>query len=79
MISAALDRLKLVQGDLLVAAISGGPDSVALLYALKRLQERSAYRLIAAHLNHQLRGAESDSDENFVRSLCAELGIELMV
>jgi tRNA(Ile)-lysidine synthase len=78
-VSAALDRLKLVRRDRLVVAISGGPDSVALLYVLKRLQEHSPYRLIAAHLNHQLRGAESDNDETFVRSLCGALGIELVV
>ena len=36
-------------------------------------------RLAAAHLNHRLRGAESERDEAFVRDLCARLGIELSV
>ena len=49
-----------------VVAVSGGPDSVALLRAL--LQETAA-PLVVAHLNHQLRGADSDADEAFVRGL----------
>jgi tRNA(Ile)-lysidine synthase len=56
----------------LVVAVSGGPDSVALLRAL--LHARPAARpLVLAHLNHQLRGAESDADEAFVRDLYAAL------
>ncbi len=53
-----------------VVAISGGPDSVALARTLAFLVERQIVpHLILAHLNHQLRGAESDSDEAFVQSL----------
>jgi tRNA(Ile)-lysidine synthase len=57
----------------LVVAVSGGPDSVALLRALR---EAGAGPLLAAHLNHQLRGAESDGDEAFVRELCDGLSVE---
>jgi tRNA(Ile)-lysidine synthase len=53
-----------------VVAVSGGPDSVALLRAL--VQESTA-ALVVAHLNHQLRGAESDADEAFVRGLAPGL------
>jgi tRNA(Ile)-lysidine synthase len=60
-----LRRLELGDGGMVVA-VSGGPDSVALLRLLQRLPSRS---LIVAHLNHQLRGAESNADEDFVRSL----------
>ena len=49
----------------LVVAVSGGPDSVALLRALLAVRA-STLPLIVAHLNHQLRGAESDADEAFV-------------
>jgi tRNA(Ile)-lysidine synthase len=66
-------------GESILLALSGGPDSVALLYALHDLAPRFGYRLTAAHLNHRLRGAESDSDEAFVRELCATLCVELVV
>jgi tRNA(Ile)-lysidine synthase len=52
----------------LVVAVSGGPDSLALLYALHRL---ALQPLIAAHLNHQLRGEESNADQAFVEQFCA--------
>jgi len=54
-----------------VAAVSGGPDSVALLRAL--LAVRAGQRVVIAHVNHGLRGAESDADEAFVRQLHATL------
>jgi tRNA(Ile)-lysidine synthase len=53
-----------------VIAISGGPDSVALARLAKSLLDRGALpRLVLAHLNHQLRGDESDADEAFVVAL----------
>jgi tRNA(Ile)-lysidine synthase len=58
----------------LVVAVSGGPDSVALLRAA--CEVRGAGPIIAAHLNHQLRGQESDADEVFVRELCGRLSLE---
>ncbi len=63
----------------ILLALSGGPDSVALLHALRTLASRHGYRLAAAHLNHGLRAAESDRDEAFVREMCAALEVELMV
>jgi tRNA(Ile)-lysidine synthase len=64
-----LHRLDL-RPDGMVVAVSGGPDSVALLRVLAALQSDSAMGvLVIAHLNHQLRGPESDADEAFVRDL----------
>jgi tRNA(Ile)-lysidine synthase len=57
----------------MVAAVSGGPDSVALLHALLRLRSAACPPLVIAHLNHQLRGADSDADEVFVRELHTSL------
>ena len=57
-----------------VAAVSGGPDSVALLHALLAARSRSEpFAVTIAHLNHQLRGAESDADEAFTADLHARL------
>lgn len=67
----------LEDGDRVVVAVSGGPDSLALLYALRLLQASSYRRLSlhVAHLNHQLRGEESDADEDAVRRLADDLGL----
>jgi len=56
-----------------VVAVSGGADSVALL---RGLVEGGGCKLIVAHVNHQIRGDESNSDEEFVRSLAESLGVE---
>jgi tRNA(Ile)-lysidine synthase len=61
--------------DRLLVAISGGPDSTALLIALAELR----VPVVAAHVNHHLRGAESDEDEHFVRGLCELLRVQLGV
>jgi len=63
-------------GDTIIVALSGGADSTALLDLLSQLPEFSP-RLVAAHLNHCLRGPESDRDEEFVRSLAARYRIPL--
>ncbi|MEX0712613.1 MAG: ATP-binding protein, partial [Pirellulales bacterium] len=60
-----------------LVAVSGGPDSVALLRALAAIRGPGPGRLVAAHFNHRLRGADSDDDERFVVSLCRQLRLEL--
>jgi len=62
-------------GDHVLAAVSGGPDSVALLRALVILSPRYGLRLTTAHLNHGLRGEEADREEAFVRRLSDEMQI----
>src|SRR3954468_11588552 len=63
-----------------LVAVSGGADSVALLCGLAALKQgQGEGRLIAAHFNHQLRGAESDEDEAFVRRLARELTVDIEV
>ena len=66
-------------GDTVICALSGGADSVALLYALYLLRDRLGIRLEAAHFNHCLRGEESQADENYVRQLCEKLDIPLSI
>ena len=62
-----------------VAGLSGGADSVALLHWLYRTTQRNPIRLIAAHVNHGLRGEESDRDEAFCAAFCERLGIPFYV
>ena len=64
-------------GDRVICAVSGGADSVALLFAMYLLRERLDITLEAAHFNHRLRGEESDADEAFVKELCSRYDIPL--
>ena len=64
-------------GDHIICAVSGGADSVALLWGMYLLKEKLGIRLSAAHFNHHLRGEESDRDAQFVQDFCAGYGIPL--
>lgn len=64
-------------GDTIICAVSGGADSVALLFAMYLLRDRLDIHLEAAHFNHHLRMEESDRDEAFVRALCDRYDIPL--
>lgn len=66
-------------GAHITCAISGGADSTALLHCLHTLQAELEITLSAAHFNHRLRGAESDRDEAFVRTLCDRWSIPLAI
>jgi tRNA(Ile)-lysidine synthase len=61
-----------------LVAVSGGADSVALLRVMLELRSEMAITLSVLHLNHQLRGAESDADEQFVRDLAASHQLEFI-
>jgi tRNA(Ile)-lysidine synthase len=65
----------LPRGSRVGVAVSGGPDSVCLLHVLLDLAPAFDVSLSVAHLNHQLRGAESDRDEEFVAGLAARYGL----
>ena len=67
------------KGDRIVCAVSGGADSMALLWSLYLLKEEGDLTVEAAHFNHHLRGEESDRDEAFVRDFCEGYGIPLYV
>jgi tRNA(Ile)-lysidine synthase len=69
----------LPRGARVLVALSGGPDSVALLHILRTLEARGELVVAgAAHFNHQLRGAEADADESFCRDLAAGTGIPFL-
>jgi tRNA(Ile)-lysidine synthase len=72
----ACRRYRLIsERDTVLAAVSGGADSVAMLLMLVELRDRLGIRVKAAHLDHRFRGDESRGDAAFVRDLCAGLDI----
>ncbi|MGN1225432.1 MAG: ATP-binding protein, partial [Ruminococcus sp.] len=75
-----LQQHRMVQaGDTICCALSGGADSVCLLRCLLELAEPLQLRVTAIHVNHQLRGAESERDAAFCAALCARLQVPLQV
>ncbi len=67
------------KGDAVLIGVSGGPDSMALLHALLHLADAMDLRLGVAHLNHCLRQALSDADEQFVASAAKKLKVPFFV
>jgi tRNA(Ile)-lysidine synthase len=62
-------------GDKVLVALSGGPDSVCLLHVLYMIRQELGISIGAAHINHLLRGDDSFEDESYVEEMCAALGI----
>ncbi len=62
-----------------VVAFSGGPDSTALLLAMRLVSQEVGFKLRACHINHKLRGQQSEEDEQFCRQLCTSLSLPLDV
>ena len=69
------------KGQTIIIGLSGGPDSVTLTNILCQINSRFKmnWRLVIAHLNHQMRGRKSDRDERFARSMASGLGIPIYV
>lgn len=71
-----MDRFQMIiPGDVVVAGVSGGADSVCLLLLLEEICRERGNRLVAVHVNHGIRGAEADRDEAYVQKLCRERNI----
>jgi tRNA(Ile)-lysidine synthase len=75
--ASARARQLFATGDHLLVAVSGGPDSVALLSVLASLAPAKRLTLSALHINYGLRGEESEEDARFVSRLCTDLGVPL--
>lgn len=72
-VKATIKKYNMLEdGERVCAALSGGADSVSLMLCLAEL----GYSVFAVHVNHNLRGSDSENDEKFCRSLCKRLGIE---
>jgi len=65
--------------DTVIAGVSGGADSVCLLFLLKKMQEKLNFTLLAVHVEHGIRGAASVQDERIVVKLCEELSVPLTI
>lgn len=76
-VASALDEEGFSSGKKLIVAVSGGQDSLTLLYALHRLSAKLDLVLHAAHLDHGLRGEASASDAHFVAETCERIGVAL--
>lgn len=63
----------------LLISLSGGADSVFALYFFHKFKKKFRCKIQAIHFNHNLRGKESDEDENFTKLMCEKLGVELFI
>ncbi|RKD33883.1 tRNA lysidine(34) synthetase TilS [Thermohalobacter berrensis] len=71
-----IKKYKLIEkGDNVLVGVSGGPDSMALLYILYEIRDYINFNLYVAHVNHGVRGKEADRDEEFVKKVCSKLDI----
>lgn len=69
----------LMEGDKVIAGISGGADSLCLLFVLLRLRKELPFGIHAVHINHGIRGAAAEEDEMYVRKICRQEGVPLTV
>ena len=69
------DNRMLKAEDMVVAGVSGGADSIAMLHILKSLQKEIGFSMEVVHVHHGIRGQEADRDEQFVEKICRDWGI----
>jgi len=77
--SAIAHHALIARGDKVIVGVSGGPDSLALLHVLCALRADLQFTLHVAHLNHQLRGADSQADADFVAAIAREWKIDATI
>ena len=75
-----LNKIKLNEKDIIIVGVSAGPDSMALLYILNEIKKKIGYKIVVAHINHNIR-EESKEEAEFLRDYCHENSIpfEMMV
>jgi tRNA(Ile)-lysidine synthase len=77
-VTSSIEKYNMLKkGQTVVIGLSGGADSVALTHILLSLRESMSLNLIAAHVNHCIRGEEADRDERFVKDFCEKHSLEL--
>lgn len=72
-----IEKFKMLENqETVLAAVSGGPDSMAMLYCLYGLREKLGFRLLVAHVNHGVRGDLAKRDQDFVKEISRDLGLD---
>lgn len=75
-VRATIKKYNLIEKeDNIVIGVSGGPDSMALLYILNDIKQEMNFNIYVAHINHGIRKEEADADEEFVKDICSRLAI----
>lgn len=69
----------IAEGDTVLVGVSGGIDSISLIYSLFFLKDALKYSLVAAHVNHGLRGEQSDREAEFVRKIADDLKLPSII
>ena len=76
MLEFLVDKSNLCENDKIAVGVSGGADSMLLLWALLDLQKKKKFYLKVVNINHNIRGAESDRDSLFVKNFCEKKKID---
>lgn len=69
----------LTADDIVIAGVSGGADSMCLLFVLNELQKKIPFQIVTVHVNHGIRGPEADADEEYVKRVCGQLHVSCEV
>lgn len=79
-VKKTIEKYSMIEkGDRVVVGVSGGADSVSLLHVLKSFETEMEIEVCAVHVDHCLRGEESDRDREFTRNLCESMGVPLTI
>lgn len=73
--SNLINKSMINKGEGIVVGVSGGPDSLCLLYCLNSIKEDMNISIYVVHINHMIRGKDADQDQEFVEKLCSDLSI----
>ena len=75
-VKAYVEKYHMLQeNDHVITGVSGGADSVCLLFMLKEFKNEMPLELTVVHIHHGIRGDSADADERYVKALCRQLGV----